>query len=202
MPNYECRTCSLETDVEYDNLSDIELLAILLGVNEAKRLYKGALLPLFFPPSVSGHSHKKLVAAHALVKRLLLEEVKHGPALAQPNSVKQYLKALLAGRDRECFVVLFLDNQHRVITTEIVAEGTIDAASVYPREVVKMALRFRAAATIFAHNHPSGVTEPSTADRLLTDRLKEALRMIDIRVLDHFVVGGPDAVSFAERGLL
>ncbi|MCG6507504.1 DNA repair protein RadC, partial [Vibrio parahaemolyticus] len=107
---------------------------------------------------------------------------------------------VLRDRQREAFYILFLDNQHRVIRDEVLFEGTIDAASVYPREVVKRALHHNAAALILAHNHPSGVAEPSQADRRITQRLTDALALVDIRVLDHFVVGDGDVVSFAERG--
>jgi DNA repair protein RadC len=107
---------------------------------------------------------------------------------------------VLRDRQREAFYILFLDNQHRVIQDEILFEGTIDAASVYPREVVKRALHHNAAALILAHNHPSGVAEPSQSDIRITSRISDALALVDIRVLDHFVVGDGEIVSFAERG--
>jgi DNA repair protein RadC len=115
---------------------------------------------------------------------------------------RRYLKARMRHYDREVFACLFLDNRHRVTGFEELFFGTIDTASVHPREVVKAALRHRAAAIILAHNHPSGVAEPSRADELITRRLKEALALVDIRVLDHFVVGDGDPVSLAERGLV
>jgi DNA repair protein RadC len=105
-----------------------------------------------------------------------------------------------AGKEHECFVVLFLDSQHRLIVVEELFRGTIDGAAVYPREVVKAALRHNAAALVLSHNHPSGVAEPSAADRALTERLRSALAVVDVRTLDHVVVGGTAAVSFAERG--
>lgn len=114
-------------------------------------------------------------------------------------SVKEYLALKLGAHEREVFAVMFLDSQHRLISFEEMFFGTIDAASVYPREVLKMALSHNAAAVIFAHNHPSGVPEPSQADKRITERLVEALKLVDIRVLDHIVVG-ESCVSFAEKG--
>lgn len=123
------------------------------------------------------------------------------PILTSPEDSKNYVKLQLALYEHEVFACLFLDNRHRVIAFEKLFRGTIDGASVYPREVVKSALGHNAAAVIFAHNHPSGVAEPSKADENITQRLKSALELIDVRVLDHLVVG-EDIVSFAERGLL
>lgn len=124
-----------------------------------------------------------------------------GEALTDPDKAKDCIKLKLAPLEHEVFLCVFLDNQHKVIASEELFRGTIDGASVYPREVVKTALQHNAAALIFAHNHPSGISEPSQADRLITEKLKTALALIDIRVLDHFVVG--EAVySFAEHGLL
>jgi DNA repair protein RadC len=123
------------------------------------------------------------------------------PILTSPEDSKNYVKLQLGLYEHEVFACLFLDNRHRVIAFEKLFRGTIDGASVYPREVVKAALGHNAAAVIFAHNHPSGVAEPSKADENITQRLKAALELIDVRVLDHLVVGS-DIVSFAERGLL
>lgn len=122
--------------------------------------------------------------------------------LASPDMTRQYLKLQLATLEYEVFCVLFLDNRHRVISFEQLFRGTIDGASVYPREVVKLALALNAAACILVHNHPSGIAEPSPADRAITQRVREALGLVDVRVLDHFVIGGSEFVSFAERGLL
>lgn len=116
-----------------------------------------------------------------------------------PANVKEYLKLKLGAHDREVFAVMFLDNQHQLISFEELFFGTIDAASIYPREVLKAALNHNAAAVVFAHNHPSGIAEPSQADRRITQRLVDALKLVDIRVLDHIVVG-EDCVSFAEKG--
>ena len=122
------------------------------------------------------------------------------PAL--PANVRDYLKLTLAGRERESFICVLLDSQHRVIEFAELFAGTLTQASVYPREVVKAALAVNAGAVIFAHNHPSGVAQPSQADELLTRQLKEALALVDVKVLDHFVVAGTAALSFAERGLI
>ena len=123
------------------------------------------------------------------------------PSLTSPEASKEYVKLQLATYEHEVFACLWMDNRNRVITFEELFRGTIDGASVYPREVVKAALSHNAAAVIFAHNHPSGVAEPSRADEQITQRLKKALELIDVRVLDHLIVG-EDVVSFAERGLL
>ena len=127
---------------------------------------------------------------------------KAGAAMTSPTAVRDYLRLQLATMEHEVFCVLFLDSQHRIIGFEEMFRGTLNQASVYPREVVKQALAYNAAAVILAHNHPSGVAEPSRADQSLTDALKSALALVDVWILDHFVVGGTDVVSFAERGLL
>lgn len=124
-----------------------------------------------------------------------------GEPLTNPDKAKDCIKLKLAAFEHEVFLCVFLDNQHRVIASEALFRGTIDGASVYPREVVKTALQHNAAALIMAHNHPSGISEPSQADRVITDKLKAALGLIDIRVLDHFIVG-ETVYSFAEHGLL
>jgi DNA repair protein RadC len=117
-----------------------------------------------------------------------------------PGAVRDYLRFHLAERKHEIFYCLFLDSQHRLLDDRELFRGTIDGCSVYPREVVKATLEVNAAAVILAHNHPSGIAEPSAADRQITDRLKSALALVDVRVLDHFVVGDQDVISFAERG--
>jgi len=125
----------------------------------------------------------------------------NSPAFTSPADSKAYVKLQLAGYEHEVFACLFLDNRHRVISFEKLFRGTIDGASIYPREVVKEALAKNAVAVIFADNHPSGVAEPSQADQNITKRLKDALMLVDVRVLDHLIVGD-DVISFAERGLL
>jgi DNA repair protein RadC len=144
----------------------------------------------------------QLQAAIEMARRHLEQDIGTRDLLNDPAGTRRYLSAWLRDRDREVFAALFLDTQHRLIAAEELAQGTLDAASVYPREVVKRALQLGAAAVIFAHNHPSGIAEPSAADRLLTERLKEALKLVDVRVLDHFVVGEGSPISFAERGWL
>ena len=135
-------------------------------------------------------------------RSILSRRVRRGRALGNPRATREYLQLHLAPRDHEVFAILFLDNRHRVIEFVPLFRGTIDGASVHPREVVKEALARNAAAVILAHNHPSGVAEPSQADELITIRLRDALALVDIRILDHLVVTGDQIVSFAERGLL
>ena len=132
----------------------------------------------------------------------LLEEAAHRDALGSPDAVRDYLRLTLAALPYEAFVALFLDSQNRLLAARELFRGTLSQTSVYPREVVKAALAHNAAGVILAHNHPSGVAEPSRADELLTASLKQALALVDIRTLDHFVVAGSRVVSFAERGLL
>ncbi|OLQ86614.1 hypothetical protein BIY21_04065 [Vibrio ponticus] len=199
-------------------LTDAELLAIFLrtgtqGMNVlelADNLIKefGSLRKLFSATQDEFCLHKglgtakyvQLQACLEMSQRYLRETLQRGDALTSPQQTKLYLTGLLRDRQREAFYILFLDNQHRVISSEIMFEGTIDSASVYPREVVKRSLEFNAAALILAHNHPSGVAEPSQSDRRITRRLVDALALVEIRILDHFVVGDGDVISFAERG--
>ena len=138
----------------------------------------------------------------AAAKEILATRMSHGDALSAPGAVRDYLRLLLHNREHEVFVMVLMDAQHRVLAAEELFRGTLTQTSVYPREIVKSALRHNAAAVIFAHNHPSGVTEPSRADEALTMALKQALALVDIKVLDHFIVAGGSALSFAERGLL
>jgi DNA repair protein RadC len=135
-------------------------------------------------------------------RELIAARFTRGALLTSPAESKDYLVSQLVGLDHEVFACMFLDNRHRVIEFRQLFRGTIDGCSVHPREVVKAALLLNAAAVIFAHNHPSGVPEPSRADEQLTRRLKDALALVEVRVLDHIVVGGVETVSFAERGLL
>tara|TARA_R110002073_G_scaffold147222_5_gene299972 strand:- start:777 stop:1355 length:579 start_codon:yes stop_codon:yes gene_type:complete len=188
--------------MHYANLSDVELLAKLIGVRESRLLYRGSLKPLFSASPEEGVSHQKCAIAKELVRRLMQEELQRGDALNSPGKVRDYLKLLLNAHEHEVFVVIFLDAQNRVIATEEMFRGTLTQTSVYPREVVKAVLRHNAAAVILAHNHPSGVPEPSQSDRLLTDTLKQALSLVEVRVLDHFIVAGSETLSFAERGLV
>jgi len=137
-----------------------------------------------------------------IARRSMAQELQAAPVFEAPERVKAFLRLQLDGLGHEVFVVLFLDAQHRLIRHEEMFRGTLTQTSVYPREIVKSALRFNAAAVIFAHNHPSGVAQPSQADELLTRNLKEALALVEVKVLDHFIVAGNQTLSFAERGLL
>lgn len=146
----------------------------------------------------SGEADRIVAAA----KEIMTTRMTHGDTLGAPGAVRDYLRLLLHNREHEVFVVVLLDAQNRVLVSEELFRGTLTQTSVYPREIVKIALRHNAAAVIFAHNHPSGVAEPSRADEALTSALKQALTLVDVRVLDHFIVAGGSALSFAERGLL
>ncbi len=146
--------------------------------------------------------YAQLQAVLEMARRHTFEELDRGDVLTSPEATRAYLSNQLRHYPHEVFACLFLDNQHHILKFEELFRGTIDGASVYPREVVKKALEHNAAAVIFAHNHPSGISEPSQADRLITDKLKEALALMDIRVLDHFIIGDGHPYSFAEHGLL
>jgi DNA repair protein RadC len=201
-------------------LSDAELLAIFLrvgvtgksAVDLARDLLTGfgSLNGIFTASreamtAVHGMGDSKFVQLQAIFemsRRALQEQMRERDTLTSPQAVRDYLMLRLGSLQREVFMVLFLDAQNRVVATEELFAGTLTQTSVYPREVVKRALHHNAAAVIFAHNHPSGVAEPSRADELLTKALKEALALVDVKVLDHFVVAGNTALSFAERGLL
>ena len=135
-------------------------------------------------------------------RRVLSQRVRRGATMSSPQAVKDYLRLEIGALEHEVFCVLFLDAQHRIIALKQMFRGTVTQTSVYPREVVKEALAVNAAAVILAHNHPSGAVEPSRADEFLTQTLKTALALVDVRVLDHLVVAGVDVVSFAERGLV
>jgi DNA repair protein RadC len=186
--------------MNYTALSDKELLSKLIGVRSSRRLYHGSLKPLF--SEQDNPLHEKCTVARELVSRWLSEDMEQRCVLSAPGAVKDYLRLFFAGREYESFVVLFLDAQNRLITATEIFRGTLTQTSVYPREIVKEALRQNAGAVIFSHNHPSGVSEPSRADEMLTQNLKTALALVDVKVLDHFIVAGATTLSFAERGLL
>jgi len=186
----------------YSNLSDTELLGKLIGVQQTQQFYRGSLTPLFATSSDKVALPEQCLVARELVKRWLVEEIKHGDMLNSLETVRDFLKLHFASHEHEAFVAIFLDAQHQVIVVEELFRGTLTQTSVYPREVVKASLRCNSSAVLFAHNHPSGVAEPSQSDRMLTDALKQALSLVDVRVLDHFVVAGNSVLSFAERGLL
>lgn len=190
-----------ETDMDLQHLSNMELLGEIVGRERARALLTRSL-PEIFEGDDATPSQRKLLAARELVKRYHAEALSGREILASPVAVRSYLISVFAGMEHEAFHALFLDAQNRLITAEELFRGTLAQTSVYPREVVKRSLRHNAGAVVFAHNHPSGVAEPSRADELLTQSLKQALALVDIRVLDHFVVAGSSCVSFAERGLL
>ncbi|PKM11939.1 MAG: hypothetical protein CVV13_07140 [Gammaproteobacteria bacterium HGW-Gammaproteobacteria-3] len=146
--------------------------------------------------------YTQLQAVLEMARRHFNEILQRGDALTSPEITRAYLSAQLRGYSYEVFACLFLDNQHRVIKLEELFRGTLDSASVYPREVAKRVLHHNAAAVIFAHNHPSGICEPSQSDKHITDKLKQALALFDIRVLDHFIIGDGQPYSFAEHGLI
>ncbi len=201
-------------------LSDAELLAIFLrtgvtgksAVDLARDVLTqfGTLTNMFAASQIEfckihGMGQAKFVQLQAVLemsRRALHEEMQAGDALNSPQAVRKYLLLQLQSRQQEVFMVIFLDAQHRVLAAEEMFHGTLTQASVYPREVVKRALFHNAAAVIFAHNHPSGVAEPSQSDRMLTDALKQALTVVEVRTLDHFIVAGSQCLSFAERGML
>lgn len=202
------------------SLSDAELLALFLrtgiagksAVDLARELLIrfDSLTGLFAAdqsafcqlPGMGPAKFAQLQAVVEMARRALREELKKGDAMSSPKSVRDYLRLSLEGKKHEIFVGIFLDAQNRTIATEELFNGTLTQTSVYPREVVKRALHHNAAAMIFAHNHPSGVAEPSQADEILTQSLKQALALVDVKVLDHFIIGGGNAMSFAERGLI
>jgi DNA repair protein RadC len=146
--------------------------------------------------------YAQLQAVLAMAKRALAEEMRQRDTLSSPTAVRDFLRLNLAGLGHEVFMGVFLDTQNRVLAVEELFRGSLTQTSVYPREVVKRALAHNAGGLIFAHNHPSGVAEPSQADRWLTDQLKTALALVDVKVLDHFIVAGGNGLSFAERGWL
>lgn len=201
-------------------LSDAELLAVFLRVGVTGKsavdlgrdmishfgslndLFSASLLEFSAINGLGAAKYAQLQAVLELAKRSLAEELQAGVTLDSPQAVKQYLRLLLGSKAYESFAVLFLDVKNRLITCEELFRGTLTHASVYPREVVKSALQHNAASIILSHNHPSGNAEPSNADHALTQALKQALALVDVRVLDHFIVGGKDVYSFAEHGAL
>lgn len=201
-------------------LSDAELLAIFLrtgipgksAVDLARELltrfdglnalFAADLRSFSATPGMGEAKYAQLQAVLEMARRALTEELHERDALSSPKAVRDYLRLKLQGRPHEVFMGLFLDARNRVLAEEELFAGSLTQTSVHPREVVKRALHHNAAALIIAHNHPSGAAEPSPADRHLTGALKEALALVDIQVLDHFIVGDGHAFSFAENGLL
>ncbi len=201
-------------------LSDAELLAILLGTGTRGRtavdvarhalaagdglagLFRMEERELRRLPGMGRSRYALFQAVLELARRVLFAELTGAGALTSPQAAERFLQARLGGRSREVFGCLYLDSQHRVIRFEELFWGTLDSAAVYPREIARGALLLHAGAVILAHNHPSGVAEPSAADRQITSRIREALALLDIRVLDHLVIGQGQVVSFARRGWL
>jgi DNA repair protein RadC len=200
-------------------LSDAELLAVLLGSGsrgkDALALGRellntaGSLGALLGRPEreiraggLGPAKRARIAAALELARRSLAEELRQGQSLGNPRDSGHYLSARLRHLPYEVFGCLFLDNRHRVLAFEELFRGTVDGASVHPREVVRACLHHNACAVIFAHNHPSGVAEPSAADRAITRELRDALQLVGVRVLDHLVIGHGEPVSMAARGLL
>jgi DNA repair protein RadC len=200
-------------------LSDAELLAVLLGsgvrgkdaiaLGRELLMRAGSLGALLGRPDqdiraigLGPAKRARIAAALELARRSLAEELTERPALGNPRESGDYLSARLRHLPYEVFACLYLDNRHRVLAFEELFRGTVDGASVHPREVVRACLRHNAAAVIFAHNHPSGVAEPSQADQAITRELGQALRLVGVRVLDHLVIGHAEPVSMASRGLL
>ncbi len=201
-------------------LSDAELLAILLrtGIRghsaldlarevladfrSLRKLLAADRRRFCAVPGLGPARFAELQAAVELSRRQLGESLRVGPSLSSPRATCDFLSARLRDLEHEVFCCLYLDKRHRLLHFEELFRGTIDGASVHPREIVKLALQRNCAAIIVAHNHPSGVAEPSQADELITQRVKEALALVDIRLLDHIIVGDGATVSLAERGLL
>ncbi|MCB1700300.1 MAG: DNA repair protein RadC [Pseudomonadales bacterium] len=202
------------------SLSDAELLAVMLGTGyrdcsvltlacELLEQFGGlaGLMRVESPrllacPGVGSAKYAQLQAAMEMARRQALQVVKASDVLSSPGETLRFLQYHLGSHNREVFCCIFLDSQHRVLCCEDLFFGTLDGAAVYPREVAIRALQHRAAAVIFGHNHPSGVAEPSAADRRITERLSAALGLLDIRVLDHVIVGRGREFSFAQEGLL
>lgn len=184
--------------------SDQELLEFFYSTRASIVLAtSGGSLRRVLEEPIAGYrvAHRRLLAAQEIVRRALFEQI-GGEALSSPQLVKEYLSAHFAGYTAECFAALWLTAQHHVIAVEDLFRGTLSQTSVYPREVVRAAMKHNAGAVIFAHNHPSGEPEPSRADEFITQTLKQALALVDVRVIDHIVVGAARACSMAERGLL
>ena len=183
-------------------LSDKELVVELIGHRAAKKFHTKSLAALLSESGNTTYDLRRVFAAQEFMQRVLREELKRGESIRRPHMVFDYLKIILAGKEREVFVALYLDNKHRLIVAEELSRGTIGQATVYPREAVKCALKHNAAAVIVAHNHPSGVVEPSTNDMVITRRLKDAFSLVGVTVLDHVIVAGNECLSFVERGFI
>ncbi len=198
----ELRAISLRVGVRGKSAVDLarELIGRFGGLT---RLFAANSAEFSAVPGMGPAKYAQLQAVVELARRALAEDMKRGITFASPGAVRDYLRLHLAGLEHEVFLALWLDAQNRLIVAEELFRGTLTQTSVYPREVVKQALRHNAAAVVLAHNHPSGVAEPSRADELLTSELKQVLALVEVRVLDHFIVAQQSPpLSFAERGLL
>jgi DNA repair protein RadC len=183
--------------------SAVELGRDLLGrFGSLHRLFAASLDDVASVRGLGPAKYVQLQAVVEMARRALAEQMRERDTMSSPQAVRDYLRLSLGARPHEVFVAMFLDAQNRMLGCEELFRGTLTQTSVYPREVVKTALRYNAAGVIFAHNHPSGVAEPSRADELLTQTLKQALSLVEIKTLDHFIVAGSKTISFAERGLL
>ncbi|NKC20013.1 DNA repair protein RadC [Pseudoalteromonas sp. S4498] len=201
LSNAELLAIFLRTGIK--GLNAIELAESLLQEQQTlQRLFNASLEEFSALKGLGVAKYTQLQAVLELSRRYLKEECLRETVFQNPTAVRDYLSAQLRGLGHEVFMVLYLDNQNRLIKDEVLFHGTINAASVYPREVVKAALKYHSAAVIFAHNHPSGVAEPSEADKLITKKLQQGLALVDINVLDHLIVAGSYCISFAERGLI
>lgn len=201
LSNAELLAIFLRTGIK--GLNAIELAESLLQEQQTlQRLFNVSLEEFSALKGLGVAKYTQLQAVLELSRRYLKEECLRETVFQNPTAVRNYLSAQLRGLGHEVFMVLYLDNQNRLIKDEVLFHGTINAASVYPREVVKAALKYHSAAVIFAHNHPSGVAEPSEADKLITKKLQQGLALVDINVLDHLIVAGSHCISFAERGLI
>lgn len=201
-------------------LSDAELLAVFLrtgvtgksAVDLGREMIQhfGSLAALFSATvqefstihGLGSAKYAQLQAVLELAKRAIHEELQQNSSLSSPQAVKNYLQLLIGNKEYESFAILFLDTKNRLIASEELFRGTLNHASVYPREVIKQSLLHNAASIIIAHNHPSGTCDPSDADINLTNTLKQALTLVDIRLLDHFIIASPKVFSFAEHGLI
>lgn len=186
-------------------LSRAELVDQLLRPRLVAEEHTDAIVaerPVAYPANVPDPVAHQLGVARELLLRDLHAQMQHGPVMDSPQVLRDWLRLHCAGLEHEVFIALYLTAQHALIEAVPIFRGTLTQTSVYPREVVKLALSCNAAAVAFAHNHPSGSPEPSRADEFLTQNLKSALGLVDVRVLDHFIVAGDQLVSFAERGLL
>jgi len=184
-------------------LSAVELARELIArFGSLQRLFAATLDEVSAVRGLGPAKYAQLKAVIEMARRALAEDIGERDNLSSPRAVRDYLQLTLGGRAHEVLMVMFLDAQNRLLASEELFRGALTQTSVYPREVVKTALRHNAAGVIFAHNHPSGVAEPSRADELLTQTLKQALSLVEIKTLDHFIVAGTRTVSFGERGLL